>query len=63
MDDKIALELLKYIAENLEVESIFLTPCPTASVGVVGLLDKIAELRNVNREFNGQQFNDILDNK
>ena len=61
MKDQIAKELLKYIAENIKIESIFLTPNPTALIEVIGLLDKIAELRSISKEENGKQFNEIAD--
>ena len=56
------VELMKYIADNLETESQFLTPFPTTSVEVIGLLDKIAELRGISEEQNGIEFNIIMDN-
>ena len=62
MDNNL-LELMKYIANNLQTENSFLTPQPTTSVEVVGLLDKIAELRGVSKEKNGNEFNIIMDNK
>jgi len=62
MDNKFK-ELLVYIASNTETESIFLSPYPTTSIEVIGLLDKIAELRGITKEQNGQEFNDILDSK
>jgi hypothetical protein len=61
MKGNIAKELLKYMAENLETESIFLSPNPVTSVEVTGLLDKIAELRGVSKEENGKEFNMIMD--
>ena len=60
MEDKF-IELLKYIAENLEMESRFLTTTPNANVEVIGLLDKIAELRDISKEQNGIEFNSIMD--
>ena len=60
MEDKF-IELLKYIAENLEVESRFLTTTPNANVEVIGLLDKIAELRGISKKENGIEFNSIMD--
>ena len=60
MEDKF-IELLKYIAENLEMESRFLTTTPNANVEVTGLLDKIAELRGISKEQNGIEFNSIMD--
>ena len=60
MEDKF-IELLRYIAENLEMESRFLTTTPTANIEVVGLLDKIAELRGISKEENGIEFNSIMD--
>ena len=62
MDNNL-LELMKYIANNLQTENSFLTSQPTTSVEVVGLLDKIAELRGVSKEKNGIEFNIIMDNK
>jgi len=61
MKGNIAKELLKYMAENLETESIFLSPNSVTSVEVTGLLDKIAELRGVSKEENGKEFNMIMD--
>ena len=60
MEDKF-IELLKYIAENLEMESRFLTTNPNVNVEVIGLLDKIAELRGISKEENGIEFNFIMD--
>ena len=60
-EDNKFIELLKYIANNLETESMFLTTTPQTSVEVVGLLDKIAELRGISKEENGMEFNTILD--
>lgn len=60
MEDKF-IELLRYIAENLEMESRFLTTTPNANIEVVGLLDKIAELRGISKEENGIEFNSIMD--
>ena len=60
MEDKF-IELLKYIAENLEMESRFLTTTPNANVEVIGLLDKIAELRGISKKENGIEFNSIMD--
>lgn len=61
MNDIIAQQLLTYIANNLITESRFLTHNPTTSVEVIGLLDKIAELRNIPEEQNGIEFNQIMD--
>lgn len=61
MNNKIANELIEYIANNLITESIFSTPYPTTSVEVIGLLDKIAQLRGIDKIENGKQFNTILD--
>jgi len=60
MDKTIAQELLQYIGENLQTESKFLTPNPSVSVGVIGLLDKIAELRGISKDQNGHDFNEVL---
>ncbi len=54
-------ELLVYISENLNTESLFETPNPSTSVEVIGLLDKIAELREISQEENGIEFNEIMD--
>lgn len=54
-------ELLLYIAEHIEVESSFLSPIPSANIEVIGLLDKIAELRGISKEENGIEFNNICD--
>lgn len=55
-------KLLEYIAENLESESAFLSPNPVTTIEVIGLLDKIAEIRNISKEENGKEFNEIIDN-
>lgn len=60
MEDKWK-ELLKYIAENNWTESVFLSPTPQTNIEVIGLLDKIAELRGITREENGKEFNSICD--
>ena len=57
-----SIELMKYIALNMQTESRLLTPKPSTSVEIIGLLDKIAELRNISKEQNGLEFNKILDN-
>lgn len=54
-------ELLKYIAENNWTESVFSNPRPQTNIEVIGLLDKIAELRGITREENGKEFNFICD--
>ena len=54
-------ELLQYIAENSKTESVFLNPYPETSVEIIGLLDKIAELRGISKEDNGIEFNEIID--
>ena len=54
-------ELLTYIANNMQTESRFLTSTPSTSVEITGLLDKIAELRGINKEQNGEEFNNICD--
>ena len=54
-------ELLIYIAQNMETESRFLTPFPSTSVEIKGLLDKIAELRGISIDDNGEEFNNICD--
>lgn len=61
MDDKTAKELLKYIAENNWKESKFLSMKPATTVEIVGLLDKIAELRSIDPVENRKQFNEIVD--
>lgn len=61
MNDETALELLKYIALHMQTESRFLTAIPATTVEVTGLLDKIAELRGIDTDQNGQEFNDIAD--
>lgn len=43
MNQKV-MRLIEYIAENAEPKSIFLTPIPAYSVEACGLLDKIADL-------------------
>ena len=54
-------ELLQYIAENSNTESVFLDPYPETSVEIIGLLDKIAELRGISKKDNGLEFNQIID--
>lgn len=61
MNDLEAKELLVFIANNLQVESAFLTPNPQATVDVISLLDKIAELRGISEEQNGIEFNQIME--
>ena len=61
MNDQIAYELLEWIVDNMQTESIFLTPIPSTTVGVVELLDKIAELRGISKEENGRQFNNVIE--
>lgn len=61
MNKEIAQKLLTYIANNLKTESSFLTPYPATTVEVIGLLDKIAELRSISEEENGIEFNSIMD--
>ena len=61
MNDQIAHELLLYIAKNIQTESAFLYPYPTTTIEIIGLLDKIAELRNIEVETNGDEFNEIIE--
>lgn len=61
MEDKWK-ELLKYIAQNNFTESKFLSPSPQTNIEVIGLLDKIAELRGISYIENGEEFNNICDN-
>lgn len=49
MDEKLE-RLVKYIKDNSEGESIFLTPCPSYSVESTGLLDEIADIFDVDKE-------------
>jgi hypothetical protein len=60
MEDKWK-KLLTYLAENMWTESSFLKPVPQTNVELVGLLDKIAELRGISQEDNGKEFNSIAD--
>lgn len=60
MDDKFK-ELLKYIAQNMWTESKFMYANPSTHVEISGLLDKIAELREIEEETNGEEFNRICD--
>lgn len=62
LNDETTKELLKYLAENMETESHFLTPKPNTTVEIVGLLDKIAELRGISEEENGVDFNKVANN-
>ena len=55
-------ELLLYIAKNINSSSPFISPTIEHSVEVMGLLDKIAELRGITPTANGKEFNQILDN-
>ena len=59
--EKIWEELLSYIAKNMETESNFLAPINNTNVEIIGLLDKIAELRGISKEQNGKEFNEICD--
>lgn len=61
MEDKWK-ELLEYIAQNHFTESRFLSPSPQVNIEVIGLLDKIAELRGISYIENGEEFNNICDN-
>jgi len=61
MDETIAKELLAYIAQNMITESRYLSSNPMTSVEIIGLLDKIAELRNLSITDNGREFNKIVD--
>ena len=60
MEDKWK-ELLKYIAQNNWTEPPFLSPMPQTNIEVIGLLDKIAELREITPKENGEEFNSICD--
>ena len=55
------IKLLEYIIENSEVESPFLTPIPSTTIEIFGLLDKIAELRNISKKKNGIEYNKLID--
>ena len=66
MAEKIYLEdvvkdLLTFIGKNLEMESIFVNPFPSATIGVKILLDKIAALRRIETSDNGREFNIIME--
>ena len=61
MDDKIAKELLTFIAKTMETESRFLSNQPSTTVEVISLLDEIARLRGLDKNENGKQFNEIAD--
>ena len=63
MNDKIALELLEYIVDNMFLESPFLSPHTNTHIELIGLLDKIAELRGISKEQNGREFNSVIDEK
>ena len=52
--------LLKYIAENLETESILLSHSPVTMIEVRGLLDAIAKFRGITEEENGREFDEIM---
>ena len=54
------LELLKFIAENMQTQNDWGHRTYT-SVEVTNLLDKIAELREITPSENGEQFNQICD--
>lgn len=60
MDNKL-VELLKYIAQNMWTESLYQTANPSTHVEISGLLDKIAELRGISEDANGEEFNQICD--
>jgi hypothetical protein len=55
-------ELLTHIAETMQTESSFLSSKPITTVEVISLLDKIADLRGINRDSNGLEFNEICNN-
>lgn len=55
-------ELLEYIAQNNFTESVFSSPRPQINIEVIGLLNKIAELRGISYIENGEEFNSICDN-
>ena len=42
--------IAKWVADNVEQESIFLTPCPEYTVDAHSLLDYIAEQTGISRE-------------
>ena len=62
MNDETAKSLLEWIAKNNFMESTFLTPHPSSNIDTMDLLDKIAELRGISKEENGEEFNSIADN-
>ena len=53
-------ELFTFLSKNLEVESVFLTPFPDASINLISLLDKIADLRGISHRENGEEFNEVM---
>ena len=61
MNNKIAYQLLIYIAENLNISSGFLSPQQEATVEVIGLLNEIARLRGITLNENGEEFNQIME--
>lgn len=63
MNDETALELLNYIVDNMFLKSPFSNPHTNTHIELVGLLDKIAELRNISKEQNGREFNSIIEEK
>lgn len=58
MDQHTIDELLRCIADNLEVDSVFLGT-QNASVAFYPLIDKIAELSGQSPDTVGERFNDI----
>lgn len=54
-------ELFKWIALNVSTSSPFLSPVKEYTVDAIGLLDKIAEIRGIDKIENGKQFNQIAD--
>ena len=61
MTNKEVTRLLTFIANNLKMESGFLTPTPKANIDVVKLIDEIADIQGVEGETLGIEFNRIMD--
>jgi len=65
MDDITARELLAFISKNLQMPHFGLYPPEDAhrmaTVNALRLIDKIAEMRGLDYETNGKEFNQIIE--
>ena len=57
-DDKIK-ELIHHVVKESNIDSFFLTPQPSYSIGTESVLDKIRELYGLSKE----EVNSIIDEK